>query len=89
MIYYGSDLADYGVDLAGVELILLDADVAGLIQRELNSGLDDSGIANLWSCIADLEKIVPLINSAYCASYFTRLRTIAKLAATRYIPTAT
>ncbi|MEV8037683.1 hypothetical protein [Streptomyces sp. NPDC086182] len=78
-----------GVDIVGVELILLDADVAGLIQRELNGGLDDNGIVNLWSCIADLDKIVPLINSAYCASCFAKLRTIAKLAATRYIPTAT
>ena len=78
-----------GVDIAGVELILLDANVAGLIRRELNGGLDDNGIASLWSCIADLDRIVPLINSAYCASYFAKLRTIAKLAGARYIPTAT
>ncbi|KPI29323.1 hypothetical protein OV450_7288 [Actinobacteria bacterium OV450] len=78
-----------GIDIEGVELILLDADVAGLVQRELNGGLDDSGIAILWACIADLDKVVTLINSEYCASYFARLRTMAKLAAARYIPTAT
>ncbi|MFF3322502.1 hypothetical protein [Streptomyces sp. NPDC002889] len=78
-----------GVDIEGVELILLDADVAGLVQRELNGGLDNSGIAILWACIADLDKIVPLIDEEYCASYFTRLRTMAKLAAARYIPAAT
>ncbi|WP_234443591.1 hypothetical protein [Streptomyces sp. NRRL B-24484] len=78
-----------GVDIEGVELILLDADVAGLVQRELNGGLDDSGISMLWACIADLDKIVPLINSEYCVSYFAKLRTMAKLAAARYIPTAT
>jgi hypothetical protein len=78
-----------GVDIEGVELILLDADVAGLVQRELNGGLDNNGIATLWACIADLDKIVPLINEEYCASYFTRLRTVAKLTAARYIPTAT
>ncbi|MFF3842576.1 hypothetical protein [Streptomyces sp. NPDC001930] len=78
-----------GVDVEGVELILLDADVAGLVQRELNGGLDDRGIAILWACIADLDKIVPSINSEYCASYFAKLRTMAKLAAARYIPTAT
>ncbi|GJF32710.1 hypothetical protein KNE206_54100 [Kitasatospora sp. NE20-6] len=78
-----------GVDIEGVELILLDADVAGLVRRELNGGLDDHGIAVLWACIADLDKIVPLINSEYCASYFARLRTMAKLAAARSIPTAT
>ncbi|MFD9689351.1 hypothetical protein ACFWXO_26745 [Kitasatospora sp. NPDC059088] len=78
-----------GVDIEGVELILLDADVAGLVRQELDGGLDDSGIAVLWACIAGLDKVVPLINSEYCASYFARLRTLAKLAAARHIPTAT
>lgn len=78
-----------GVDLDGVDLVLLDADVAGLVQRELKIGLDDGGIAYLWGCIADLDKIVPLINEEYCASYFTKLRTMAQVAAVRYIPTAT
>nr|BEK69943.1 hypothetical protein KPHV_71700 [Kitasatospora purpeofusca] len=78
-----------GVDIEGVELILLDADVAGLVQRELNGGLDGDGIAALWTCITDLDRIVPLIDSAYCAFYFARLRTMAALAATRHAPAAT
>ncbi|MFI6980973.1 hypothetical protein ACIBSV_20615 [Embleya sp. NPDC050154] len=78
-----------GVDIAGVELILLDADVAGLVSRELSGGLDGDGIAVLWACIADLDKIVPLLNEEYCASYFSKLRTIANLAVARYLPTAT
>ncbi|MFJ8209215.1 hypothetical protein [Streptomyces sp. NPDC096033] len=78
-----------GVNVAGVELILLDADVAGLVHTELNGGLDDSGLAILWACITDLDKVVTLINSEYCASYFARLRTMAKLAAARHVPTAT
>ncbi|MFF9839121.1 hypothetical protein [Streptomyces sp. NPDC013740] len=78
-----------GVDVAGVELILLDADVAALVQRELTDALDDHGIAILWTCIADLDKVVPLINAQYCAAYFARLRTMAKLAAARHMPTAT
>ncbi len=78
-----------GIDIEGVELILLDTDVAGLVQRELNGGLDDNGIAILWACITDPDKIVPLINSGYCASYFAKLRTMAKLAAARCLPTAT
>ncbi|MER5786618.1 hypothetical protein ABT104_33685 [Streptomyces mobaraensis] len=77
-----------GVDFDGVDLVLLDADVAGLVQRELKGGLDDSGIASLWGCIADLDKIVPLINEEYCASYFTKLRTMAQAAAAPYVPTA-
>ncbi|MFF2073495.1 hypothetical protein ACFVXG_01920 [Kitasatospora sp. NPDC058162] len=63
-----------GIDVEDVELILLDADVAGLIQRELTGGLDDSGIAILWACIADLEKVVPLINSAWTDRQMDRLR---------------
>ncbi|MGW9211265.1 hypothetical protein ACWGR4_30330 [Embleya sp. NPDC055664] len=78
-----------GVDVEGVDFVLLDADVAGLVQRELNGGLDDNGIAILWACIADLDKVVPMINEEYCASYFTRLRTVAELAGTRHVPTAT
>ncbi|MET7759159.1 hypothetical protein ABZT27_31300 [Streptomyces sp. NPDC005389] len=77
-----------GIDLEGVELILLDADVAGLVQRELDGGLDDRGVATLWACVADLDKIAPVISSEYCAWYFARLRTLARLAAARYIPTA-
>lgn len=78
-----------GVDLDGVDLVLLDADVAGLVQRGLKGGLDGSGIAFLWGCIADLDKIVPLIDEEYCASYFANLRTMAQVAAAPYVPTAT
>ncbi|MDG9688301.1 hypothetical protein QC334_37200 [Streptomyces sp. DH18] len=75
-----------GVDFDDVDLVLLDANVAGLVQRELKGGLDDSGIAYLWGCIADLDKIVPLINEEYCASYFANLRTMAQVAAAPYVP---
>ncbi|MFB6888748.1 hypothetical protein ACFCX4_05450 [Kitasatospora sp. NPDC056327] len=78
-----------GVDFDGVDLVLLDADVAGLVQRDLKGGLDDSGIAYLWGCIADLDKTVPRINEEYCASYFAKLRTMAQLAAAPHVPTAT
>ncbi|WP_234314224.1 MULTISPECIES: hypothetical protein [unclassified Streptomyces] len=77
-----------GVDFGGVDLVLLDADVAGLVQRELNGGLDEGSIDSLWGRIDDLDKVVPLINEEYCASYFTRLRTMARAAASPYIPTA-
>ncbi|GAA1952442.1 hypothetical protein [Kitasatospora viridis] len=78
-----------GVAIEGVELILLDADVAGLVMRELAGGLDDSGVALLWARIADLDKVVPLIDSAYCACYFAKLRAVAGLAAARSLPPAT
>ncbi|KOG43261.1 hypothetical protein [Streptomyces resistomycificus] len=78
-----------GADIENVELVLVDADVAGLVQRELNGGLDDSGVSLLWACVADLGKIVPLIDDEYCASYFARLLAMAKMAAVRCSPTAT
>lgn len=78
-----------GVDIAGVELILLDADVAGLVQRELHGGLDDEGVAILWGCIAALDKALPLIGDDYCATYYAHLRTMAEHVAARYLPAAT
>ena len=73
-----------GVDIEGVELILLDADVTVLARRELDGGLDEEGVAMLWWCAAGLDKVLPLIDDAYCASYFTRLRTMAGEVAARH-----
>ncbi|MEU7021327.1 hypothetical protein ABZ990_11815 [Streptomyces sp. NPDC046203] len=77
-----------GVGFDGVDLVLLDADVAGLVRGELDGGLDDGGIASLWGRIADLDKVVPLINEEYGASYFTRLRTMAQVAVAPHTPAA-
>lgn len=77
-----------GVDFDGVDLVLLDADVAGLVQGELTGGLDDRSLAYLWGCIANLDKVIPLINEEYCASYFTKLRTMAQAAAAPHTPQA-
>ncbi|GAA4984734.1 PhzF family phenazine biosynthesis protein [Kitasatospora paranensis] len=77
-----------GVDIENVDLILLDADVAGLVQRELTRGLDDEGIAILWACIANLDRILPLIGTEDCRSFYAQLRTLAGLAAARHTPAA-
>ncbi|MEV4195364.1 hypothetical protein [Streptomyces toxytricini] len=78
-----------GVDVGGVDLVLLDAEVAGLVRRELSGGLDDGGFAVLWRCIAALDRIVPLLHEEYCASYFARLRAMARVAAAPHTPAAT
>ncbi|MFB7338278.1 hypothetical protein ACFC00_42825 [Streptomyces adustus] len=78
-----------GVDLDGVDLVLLDADVAGLVLRELGGTLDGHWIAVLWARIAELGKVVPLIEEEYCVSYFTGLAELARLAAARHLPAAT
>ncbi|MFE5769458.1 hypothetical protein ACFQ7O_14000 [Streptomyces sp. NPDC056485] len=55
---------------------------------ELRGGLDAEGVADLWACIADLDRIESRIDSEYCASYFTRLRTMARLVVARHAPAA-
>ncbi|WP_234322912.1 hypothetical protein [Streptomyces sp. NRRL S-350] len=78
-----------GVGIEGADLVALDADVAGLVRRELDGGLDADGVADLWACVAGLGRVVPLLAEEYCAAYFTRLRTLAELAAARHLPDAT
>lgn len=77
-----------GADFAGVDLVMLDSDAAGLVQRELDAGLDDAGVATLWTCIVRLDKVLPLIDDAYCASYYRKLRTMAGVVAARHTPGA-
>ncbi|SDM34283.1 hypothetical protein SAMN04487981_101200 [Streptomyces sp. cf386] len=72
-----------GVDFEGVDLVMLDADVAGLVHRELDVGLDDEGVAILWAYIANLDKVLPLIGDAYGTTYYRKLRTLAGVAAAR------
>lgn len=71
-----------------MDLVMLDADVAGLLHRELDDGLDDEGVAILWACIARLDKVLPLIGDAYCTAYYRKLRMIAGVAAARHMPSA-
>lgn len=78
-----------GVDIEGVELILLDSDVAGVVQQELGGGLDHKDIETLWWCIAGLDKVLPLIDDDYCTSYYAHLRTMAGVVAERHTPSAT
>ncbi|MFF7258678.1 hypothetical protein ACFZCL_00070 [Streptomyces sp. NPDC008159] len=78
-----------GTDIAGLDLVLVDADVAGLVRTELDGGIDDADVATLWARAAVLDKIVPLIDEEYCAAYFARLRAMARLAAAPHVPAAT
>ncbi|MFI6155484.1 hypothetical protein ACIBCA_22685 [Kitasatospora sp. NPDC051170] len=77
-----------GVEIAGVDLIMLDMNVAGLVHREMNGGLDDDHVAYLWRSIADLDTVVPLIGEGNCAAYFAQVRASAVLAVAPYVPPA-
>ncbi|MGW6612954.1 hypothetical protein ACWGA0_05750 [Streptomyces erythrochromogenes] len=75
--------------IEGVDLVILEVNMAGLLHTELTKGLDGDRIATLWACIAALDKAVPLIDEEYYAAYFARLRTMAGLTAARHVPAAT
>ncbi|WP_158844938.1 hypothetical protein [Streptomyces sp. NRRL WC-3742] len=77
-----------GAEIAGVDLVMLDLNVAGLVHRALNGGLDDDHVAHLWRCIADLDTVVPLIGEGNCAAYFAQVRATAVLAVAPYVPPA-
>lgn len=78
-----------GADIDGVDLVMLDSDVAGVVQQEVGGGLDHKGVETLWWCIPRLDKVLPLIDDDYCASYYTHLRTMARVVAARHTPSAT
>ncbi|MEU6353218.1 hypothetical protein ABZ896_28480 [Streptomyces sp. NPDC047072] len=78
-----------GVDVAGVDLVLLDSDTAGLVQCELGGGLGDDAVATLWFCVTRLDEVLPLIDDPCCAGYYERLRRAAGVVAARYLPAAT
>ncbi|WP_435113553.1 hypothetical protein [Nocardiopsis synnemataformans] len=62
-------------ELAGVHMILLDADVAGCVTTwQSNRGvLDDKRHRALLRCITDLDKVLPLLTDAQEARYYGRL----------------
>ncbi|MFJ4693145.1 hypothetical protein [Streptomyces sp. NPDC088766] len=66
-----------GADVAGADLVLPDADVAGPVLRELHGGPDDEGVAVLCSCVADLGRVLSLVGDGHCASCRAGPRTTA------------
>ncbi|MBO1416582.1 hypothetical protein [Streptomyces sp. FH025] len=77
-----------GVEVNGVDLLMVDEAVANLVDRELDGGLDGDGVARLWSCIHELDQVLPGINEEYCAAFYARLRTLAGIAAAHHLPPA-
>ena len=63
-----------GQEIQGVELVLLDTDVAGCISTYLGSKgkLDAQGLAILRSCYRDLAVVLPLLQPE-AAAYFQRI----------------
>ncbi|MFE6038603.1 hypothetical protein [Streptomyces sp. NPDC056452] len=73
-----------GAELAGADLVLLDASIAGCVSVWLNQGgaLDTERLGILCDCIADLEQILPMLNEPEGLRYYQRLHQLALLVST-------
>jgi hypothetical protein len=71
-----------GQDVAGVDTIMLDAEVAGCIAAWIgNAGtLDSSRREILAQSLVELDRILPLLADAEERRYFQRLRDLAAVA---------
>ncbi|GGR81164.1 hypothetical protein GCM10010252_19610 [Streptomyces aureoverticillatus] len=72
-----------GAELAGHDMVMLDADVAGCVStwRDNGGSLDAWRHQVLHGRIAALEKVLPLLTDAQELRYFRRLRRLAALTA--------
>lgn len=68
-----------GEELAGVDMVMLDADIAGcVVTWRLDRGhLDEERHQVLLRCIADLDKVLPLLTESSEVQYYKRLRELA------------
>lgn len=68
-----------GMDLVGIDMVMLDADTAGCVSSWLhNRGAFDSGRREvIASCIADLNRVLPALIDRQEIAYYTRLREMA------------
>ncbi|MER7149956.1 hypothetical protein [Streptomyces lydicus] len=70
-----------GVELAGIDMVLLDASVAGCVSTWLNNAgsLDPARSRILQAGIEDLDRVLLEITEAQELRYFQRLRQLAVL----------
>lgn len=68
-------------DVAGIDLVLLDADVAGcVVSWRGNSGrLDPASTKIVAACLSDLDRVLPLLTDEQEVVYFRRLRELATI----------
>ncbi|QIS12763.1 hypothetical protein [Nocardia arthritidis] len=65
------------MDIEDVELVLVDANIAGCVSVALSRALDDWRRRVLSECIGDLDRIMHHFEDEYEAEYFGRLRDMA------------
>ncbi|MGW6012483.1 hypothetical protein [Streptomyces sp. NPDC055210] len=66
---------------AGIDLVMLDADIAGCVStwRSRGGSLDADRQRLLRGCINDLDQVVPLLAKSEEIHYYQRLRRLAVL----------
>jgi hypothetical protein len=65
----------------GIDLVLLDADVAGCVLSWLDSSgrLDPASAKIVAACLSDLDRVLPLLTDEQEVVYFRRLRKLATM----------
>ncbi|WP_410575441.1 hypothetical protein [Amycolatopsis sp. cmx-4-61] len=72
-------LALRDAEIAGIDMVLLDAYTAGCVSSWLSSGgrLDAWRRTAIASCLAELNTVLPLLTDPTQAAYYRRLRDLA------------
>ncbi len=70
-----------GEELAGVDMVMLDADVAGCVDTWLHGSgpLDRGRLALLRDLARDLDGVLPLLEDQHESAYYGRLRDLARV----------
>jgi hypothetical protein len=73
-----------GEEIAGVDIVMLDADIAGCVATALgNHGRPAvERKAVLAKCLDDLDRVLPLLQDEGAREYYERLRRLAQLTLT-------
>jgi hypothetical protein len=68
-----------GEEIAGVDMVMVDADIAGCAQVWLDSraNLDAARIQTLQGCRSDVERVLPELSDPQEVEYYGRLRDLA------------
>jgi hypothetical protein len=71
-----------GEEIEGVDMVMLDADIAGCVDAWLGSRgqLDEQRRGWLQSCLDDLRRVLPALDDPEERAYYERLDALARLA---------
>jgi hypothetical protein len=70
-----------GAEIAGIDMVMLDADTAGCIRAWLDQAGQPASEsrARITTCLNNLNHVLPLLTNPVEADYYRRLRELANL----------